>query len=370
MSNVAEYGTSLASSGVGGPAASLQRLQQQPQLQQPQQQQLLQAAIRVSELSNKVVKFTLTNCDASIANALRRVMISEVPSLAIDLVTVYENTSVLHDEYIVHRLGLLPIDSTNVDRFVSRDQCLCSDHCERCSVQYTLDATAADSDTLLVTHLDLMAEQTVGAYGGGPGGPPMPVPSPQDMQAEGFSTGIPIVKLRKNQSINMSCLATKGIGKLHAKWSPVATATYKCRPIVQLNEDVLQTVPPLHKREIEDSCPRRVFTFEDDSAVGGALMSLWFVGRLVCCRYCDQCVKKASELGHRQLIRVEPDERTFHFTVESTGVMPAEKIVQMAFEILRNKLSELETHAAAAAARATGQQQQQQRAAAPGADQR
>ncbi|CAK51475.1 rna polymerase ii b3 subunit [Eimeria tenella] len=120
MSHLADYSSSIGGS-LGGPAAALQRLQQQPQLQQQQQQQLMQAAIRVTELSNKVVRFTLSNCDASIANALRRVMISEVPTLAIDLVTVFENTSVLHDEYIVHRLGLLPIDSSNVGNFVARD---------------------------------------------------------------------------------------------------------------------------------------------------------------------------------------------------------------------------------------------------------
>ncbi|XP_026190120.1 DNA-directed RNA polymerase II subunit rpb3 [Cyclospora cayetanensis] len=341
MSNLADYGSSLGGS-VGGPTASLQRLHQQPQLHQ--QQQLLQAAIRITELSSKVVKFTLSNCDASIANALRRVMISEVPSLAIDLVTVFENTSVLHDEYIVHRLGLLPIDSSSVERFISRD--------------YTLDATAAESDYLVVTHLDLVAERTIGGITGGPhGGPPMPVPSPQDMQADGFASGIPIVKLRKNQSVSMSCLATKGIGKLHAKWSPVATATYKCRPIIQLNEEMLQTASAQSKKEIADSCPRKVFTFEDDTAVGGT--GILRVANPLDCMFCDQCTKKAKELSLREAIRVAPDERTFHFTVESTGVMPAEKIVQMAFDILRNKLSDLETHTAAAAARATGQQHQQ-----------
>ncbi|KAL8275628.1 hypothetical protein Esti_000579 [Eimeria stiedai] len=217
MSNLADYGRSLASSAVGaGPAALLQRLQQQSQLQQsqlqqPQQQQLLQASIRVTELSSKVVKFTLSNCDASVANALRRVMISEVPSLAIDLVTVYENTTVLHDEYIglSSSVLLLLLLHLRLLLLLLLQQCLCSDHCERCSVQYTLDATAADCDTLVVTHLDLTAEHGIGTYGGGLGGPPMPVPSPQEMQAEGSATGIPIVKLRKNQSLNMSCLATK-----------------------------------------------------------------------------------------------------------------------------------------------------------------
>ncbi len=57
------------------------------------------------------IDFILENCDASIATALRRIMLSEIPTLAIHEVQVYENTSCLPDEYIVHRLGLIPFTS-------------------------------------------------------------------------------------------------------------------------------------------------------------------------------------------------------------------------------------------------------------------
>lgn len=54
-------------------------------------------SIEIIESTPNIVKFSLDNCDISLANALRRVMISEVPTMAPHLINIYENTSVLHD---------------------------------------------------------------------------------------------------------------------------------------------------------------------------------------------------------------------------------------------------------------------------------
>ena len=65
--------------------------------------------IKVTSIAPHEIKFLLSDTDTSMANTRRRIMIAEVPTLAIDLVEFHENSTVLNDEYIAHRLGLIPI---------------------------------------------------------------------------------------------------------------------------------------------------------------------------------------------------------------------------------------------------------------------
>ena len=69
--------------------------------------------IEIIESTADSLKFNVENIDLATANSLRRIMISEVPSMAIELVKVINNTSCLNDEYIAHRLGLIPLGSSN-----------------------------------------------------------------------------------------------------------------------------------------------------------------------------------------------------------------------------------------------------------------
>lgn len=64
----------------------------------------------MTKLSQRSVDFDLVGVDASIANSLRRIMIAEVPTLCIEGVYVWNNTSVVQDEVLASRLGLVPLN--------------------------------------------------------------------------------------------------------------------------------------------------------------------------------------------------------------------------------------------------------------------
>ena len=103
-----------------------------------------------------IVKFN--NAPRQYVNALRRLSISEVPTLAIDDVIILENSSVMHDEAIAHRLGLIPL-RTDLDRFVMPHDCDCKSTlgCSKCRVLLVLDSEANEK-TKVVTSGELLSE--------------------------------------------------------------------------------------------------------------------------------------------------------------------------------------------------------------------
>ncbi|GMG21066.1 unnamed protein product [Ambrosiozyma monospora] len=118
--------------------------------------------ITIREVSKDAVDFILSDVDLSLANSLRRTMLAEVPTLAIDLVEITVNTSVLADEFIAHRLGLVPLESEDIEQLKYTRDCTCEDHCEKCSVTLELKANCETEDVMNIysTHLAITSPQT------------------------------------------------------------------------------------------------------------------------------------------------------------------------------------------------------------------
>ena len=76
--------------------------------------------VDVKRLSQRSIEFDIVGVDASIANAIRRTLIAEVPTMIIENVYIMNNTSVVQDEVLAHRLGMVPLN-VHPDLFTFRE---------------------------------------------------------------------------------------------------------------------------------------------------------------------------------------------------------------------------------------------------------
>ncbi|KAF1813772.1 DNA-directed RNA polymerases I and III subunit RPAC1 [Eremomyces bilateralis CBS 781.70] len=191
--------------------------------------------------------FSLIGVDASIANAFRRILIAEVPSLAIENVYIFNNTSIIQDEVLAHRLGLIPLKgSTEGLRWLHWFRKGFSEENDyntvvlklqvRCKWQPNGKDLAARGET---DPKKLYIDSNVYAH--------HLTFEPIGQQEQRFN-GVPVVsanpdiliaKLRPGQEIDMELRCIKGIGADHAKFSPVATASYRLLPHIRILRPIL-----------------------------------------------------------------------------------------------------------------------------------
>jgi len=263
----------------------------------------------------------------SVANALRRVMIAEVPTLSIDMVEIENNSSVLADEYIAHRLGLIPLQSSNVHTFKNARDCECESYCTKCAVVFRIKVKHLGEGNLLVTSRDLKLEKPGEAMGD-----VYPIHSNQPEVNIIGETSILIVKLGRNQEFSARCIAKKGIGKEHAKWIPCAVATFQLIPELTLDQVTMEDLSTEQKQAFVKCCPTNVFGYNKQTDAVS-------VENPLDCTFCEECVYKAEDMGVPELVEIKDKKDNYIFTVESTGSLRPEEIVLNALTILKEKLS-------------------------------
>jgi len=290
-------------------------------------------SIDIKELTSDSIQFLLKDCDFSWANALRRIILSEIPTMAIDVVEIQENTSVIFDELLAHRLGLIPLMSQHADKFKYSSECDCHGmRCNNCAVEFRLNVKCTQQETLEVTSNDLILSHTLGQVDNSV--------KPFTFEETSGKRPILIAKLRPGQEIDLIAVAKKGVGKEHAKWSPACAVTYKNEPIVELRQNKLDELNVIQKREFVASCPSKVYSFDETTKkVIADIEDL----NVYNCTFCQECTRKAAIMGHPEIVSIREKEDRFLFSLESTGVLKPEEIVLNAIKILHLKLEKVKS---------------------------
>lgn len=262
--------------------------------------------IEFASLDDSLARFTLSGASPAFANAFRRAMIGEVPTLAIEDVRIYDNTSALFDEMLAHRLGLIPL-KTDLSVYSTQDTCSCGGAgCPGCTATYTLSVEGPR----MVTSSDLI---------------------PQDPGAAPVYDNIPIVKLTKGQKLVIEARAILNSGKAHAKWQSTLVCGYKNHPVITVSD-------------VCDACGMCVEECPRDILVAKGKKVQVAEGKLPECSMCRLCERAclASGIGDEPAIKISAEPDRFIFVVESDGSLPAKEIMNRALSFIREQADELE----------------------------
>jgi len=256
--------------------------------------------IEVLEKNDTAMRLLVRGVSVALMNTARRIMLSEVPCMAIDEVVIIENSSIIHNEILAHRLGLIPL-KTDLDSYNLPEECSCKSEfgCNLCRVALTLEVEAGEN-TMTVYSEALRSE------------------NPNIMPV---SDKVPIVKLAPNQKIRLEAYARLGKGKKHAKWQPVSACAYKHLPQIKINKKKCDACG-----KCIEICPKRVLVKAEKGIE---------IQKPLDCTLCQDCVDACPQ--NPPAIEVSEEENSFIFNIESTGALPVERIVLEALKILDKK---------------------------------
>lgn len=259
--------------------------------------------VEIVDKTDTTIRLVIRDTDASFMNSLRRIMLTEVPAMAIEDVVIVENSSVLHDEILAHRLGFIPL-TTDLDSYNLPEECPCKSEfgCNLCRVALALNVEAVE-EMKTVYSGDLISENP---------------------DIKPVSDRIPIAKLVSGQKMKLEAYARLGKGEVHAKWQPVSMCVYKYFPQIKIDEKRCDACEKCVK-----VCPKKVLVAVDKKIE---------VRNLIDCTLCEDCADACPV--DPSAIEVTWDKSVFIYDIESTGALPVERIVLESVSILDKKAGE------------------------------
>lgn len=253
----------------------------------------------IVSLTEGTVRFLIEGVNTAFVNSLRRTMVAEVPTMTIEDIFYFDNSSLVPDEILANRIGFTPL-KTDLDSYVLPEDCDCEAElgCPKCRAVLTMDVEST-GDTITVYSGDL---------------------TPDDPNTAPASDKIVLAKLAEGQAIRFEAYAQLGQGKVHAKWTPTSMCVYQNVSLI-----------PLTDKALAEDC---VGDCGDAAVIEGDYLKVIDIQKFESCKRC-------RELAPRELIMENLKEDEFLFTVESTGALPPQRIVTEAVKILKQKLAAL-----------------------------
>ncbi|XP_056617485.1 DNA-directed RNA polymerases I and III subunit RPAC1 [Triplophysa dalaica] len=279
--------------------------------------------INIIQSDETTLEFDMIGIDAAIANAFRRILLAEVPTMAIEKAFIYNNTSIIQDEILAQRLGLVPIkadprlfeyrnpedqEGTEIDTIQLQLKV-------KCSRNPRAPKDSSDPKELYLNHMVYSGDIKW-----------IPVGNQADVFADAkigpVHDDILLAQLRPGHELDIVMHCVKGIGKDHAKFSPVATASYRLLPEITL----LETIEGEKAERLKRCFSPGVIELVN---VNGKQVAKVVNSRL------DTCSREV--LRHEDLknaVKLGRVRDHFIFSVESTGILPPEVLVSEAINVL------------------------------------
>ncbi|MFT4250832.1 MAG: DNA-directed RNA polymerase subunit D [Candidatus Woesearchaeota archaeon] len=229
---------------------------------------------------------------ASYINAVRRYASSRVPTMAIDFVEFKDNSGILYDEMVAHRMGLIPLTTDLQTYRLPEGEWSEPTGDARVEVQLTLSVTSGKTP-VVVTAKDFVCK---------------------DKKTQPVHPDMPITKLIEGQTIQCVATARLGVGEEHAKYSP-GHIYYKHTPHITI------TKQPKNAEEIAEKYPR-VFEIKNKKLA---------VREEAAYHYPD------TELGVEE-INVEFIDGDYILIIESWGQLPPKTILEQAMQAYDDQL--------------------------------